>query len=143
MLNPVAEIPEAQRSVDQVLNQWKAKPRTGFLRKRGEVFQNWKRRYFLLEDGVLSYKPDEKESTPVIKSAGVLEVITWGGRDHGLCIRLDNKRDLYVEAESERKRDGWYDALEAHAKLNQLRRMKEDEERRRNRRGSEDSEEED
>ncbi len=96
----------------------------GFMEKRGELFKNWKKRYFILEDGILLYKADDREKTPPIKYAKVSSVITWNGRDHGLCIRLDTGRDLYVDAGSDVKREAWCEALESHAKYNKQMQLK-------------------
>ncbi|DAZ95383.1 TPA: hypothetical protein N0F65_001041 [Lagenidium giganteum] len=120
----------------------KAKTTRGYLVKRGEFFQNWKKRFFVLENGVLSYRPDDKPATPVIKSAKVLSVITWNGRDNGLCIKLDSGRDLYVDAQSEEKRDAWYDAVESHVRLNEMEKLRE-QATRRNSQTDDSSEDED
>nr|CCA21572.1 conserved hypothetical protein [Albugo laibachii Nc14]CCA24267.1 conserved hypothetical protein [Albugo laibachii Nc14] len=92
----------------------------GYLRKRGEIFTNWKKRYMILEQGILTWKHDDKPESQAIKSAAVVSVITWGGRNFGLCIRLENGRDLYVDCGTDTNQDVWYDAIENHIALNKL-----------------------
>ena len=38
---------------------------TGWLSKEGHLVRSWKRRYFVLEDGVLTYSATPEDSTPL------------------------------------------------------------------------------
>lgn len=101
----------------------KAPKLSGYLRKRGEIFTTWKKRYMILDQGVLSWRHDNKPESQAIKSSAVVSVITWGGRNFGLCIRLENGRDLYVDCGTDTNQDLWYDAIENHVALNKLKSM--------------------
>ena len=60
------------------LPSFSAKTKTGYFRKEGHVFRNWKMRFFVLEGGILSYyeKADD-EHVPIGESKGALDMTQY------------------------------------------------------------------
>ena len=83
--------------------------KSGWLVKQGGNFHTWKKRYFVLKGGELSYHPSQ--NSPPINSGRVLQVEYWEGREFGLVARLAGGRDLYINAESSEERASWFLAL--------------------------------
>jgi len=90
---------------------------SGFLTKQGKLRKTWKSRFFVLENGILSYY-DNKEMYPG-KPAGRIELKTVlniqdrpdkDGKSH-LFEVVAPQRTFFIQAESEEKRKEWLDIL--------------------------------
>ncbi|KAK2192876.1 hypothetical protein NP493_21g07026 [Ridgeia piscesae] len=89
---------------------------SGYCTKQGGKRKNWKRRYFVLDDGGLSYYKSHTEAAP-IKSIG-LELILDVRESIGVHLNRDNlfevvteQRVFYVQTDSPELRTSWIQAL--------------------------------
>lgn len=100
---------------------------TGYLKKQGHVVRNWKRRFFVLEQGRLTYfeKTSGKEQPPYgINPKGCLvvggmelqepEEPTEEDRTKIYLIDVNTGKDLLVSAASESEASMWKEALYKH-----------------------------
>ncbi|GLE05136.1 hypothetical protein PINS_up014124 [Pythium insidiosum] len=81
----------------------------GWLDKQGQQFKTWKRRYFVLNDDVLTYAAD-MQSEPLARHR-VLGARRDRTRPFTLEISLENGRELRVSAESEMDIEDWHKAI--------------------------------
>lgn len=97
----------------------------GYIKKQGHVVRNWKRRYFVLRDGVLAYyeSPDpfppygkKKKGEIVLKGYKVTSSTSIN-----LYVYCDDAastgedKDMHLETENSSERDRWLSALKEHA----------------------------
>ncbi|KAE9300350.1 hypothetical protein PF008_g23022 [Phytophthora fragariae] len=89
----------------------------GYLHVRGGLLSGWKKRFVTLTDGHLNVRRSrtQRSSDPHEADKGlvVLSATTWGGHAHGICIRLENHKELIVHAEHDVDASMWLDALKS------------------------------
>ncbi|GLD97669.1 hypothetical protein PINS_up006359 [Pythium insidiosum] len=84
--------------------------KTGWLRKEGQSWKNWKRRFFLLEGKRLQYFDDVGMAS--IKGEGVVVHVEVSAKHaNGLDIHFKSGRVLRVTAESVDEMESWREAL--------------------------------
>ncbi len=93
---------------------------TGFLIKQAGSKRNWKRRWFELYGGMMSYSLNaESRATPIgvfsVKKSAVTSV-TILGKQNCMCV-MTTSRTWYLCADSAAERDMWVAAIESHAAL--------------------------
>jgi hypothetical protein len=108
----------------------------GWLRKQGHIVSNWKRRYFVLFEGKLTYYEDAAESPPYgsgLKGEFVLANATVrlettpasdGGKGRGsgsktplyrlVLTHTPSKKQLVMESPDEREQNSWAFAISEH-----------------------------
>jgi PH domain/WD domain, G-beta repeat len=83
----------------------------GYLTKRGRVVKNWKRRYFVLSKGSLSYYENEDSVVPkgTMSLYGAAVVYVEPPKiDRSNCIEITNPaRSLFVSADTREELQGW------------------------------------
>ncbi|KAG2903240.1 hypothetical protein PC118_g15833 [Phytophthora cactorum] len=89
----------------------------GYLHVRGGLLPSWKKRFMTLTDGHLTVRPrrtlrslDPQEAD---KPFEVISAVRWSGHDNGLCIRLENHKELYVYADHDVDASMWLEALKS------------------------------
>ncbi|EGZ04579.1 hypothetical protein PHYSODRAFT_320361 [Phytophthora sojae] len=88
----------------------------GYLYVRGGLLSGWKKRFVTLTDGHLSVRRSRSQrcSDPQEdKGLVVLSAATWSGHAYGICIRLENHKQLFVHAEHDVDASMWLDALKS------------------------------
>lgn len=93
---------------------------TGFLTKQAGSKRNWKRRWFELHGGMMSYSLNaEYRTTPIgvfsVRGAHVTYVNILG-KQNCLCV-MTTPRTWYLCADSPAERDMWLNAITSHAAL--------------------------
>jgi hypothetical protein len=94
---------------------------TGYLTKRGRVFPTWKKRYFVLENGTLSYFGPEGEklgSIKILHTTAVSDEIIFM-MDYCFSVKNnDNNNDevLFLSAETENDKKLWIAILKKYIK---------------------------
>lgn len=115
---------ETQSRLQVSLNTLRACPdmKYGFLKKEGHIFRNWRRRYFVLDMGVLRYYKDEGKGKAVghgssLKGEIFLDdcIIQSKGDNRIYLCTKDNTKDLLVEAEDNTTRESWLVDLQRHS----------------------------
>jgi len=86
----------------------------GYLERRGRHLKSWRRRYFEFEDGMLVRKKKDDPAAKVLHEDRVFDVLYWGGRPHGLCLKLRGDRLVYLTARSEEDAARWHDTIESY-----------------------------
>jgi len=90
----------------------------GHLTKEGGGFKSWKKRWFVLKEGTLSYykAKGDTEALGVVSlaTAGRIQVTDRKKKANGFEIPTPS-RTFYLSADSEAERQAWIDAIE-HAK---------------------------
>jgi hypothetical protein len=113
---------EAPRERALALRLLRAPHKEGTLVKRSRTQhhgRNWKRRYFVLSEGVLRYYEGGTRPTKGQKEAGSISLAecvacpTSEDRPHCLMLIRDSSDRLLVQAESDHVRDEWLSALHA------------------------------
>ena len=103
----------------------------GTMTKRGRVRKNWKERFFVLEDGLLSYYMTEKQMYQGDNPKGVVLVkhlLPWqafhGADDKsgatGMVVVGEDNRALHIMAPTKEVRAKWEEALKEAAALNNV-----------------------
>uniref|UniRef100_A0A7S3GEJ1 non-specific serine/threonine protein kinase n=1 Tax=Palpitomonas bilix TaxID=652834 RepID=A0A7S3GEJ1_9EUKA len=100
-----------------------AQSKEGWLTKKGHIIQNWKRRWFVLGDGSLSYYANVKDSRPkgsLIVVDGEVEPNTQDKKKE-CCFSVTGmngakKKTLVIQCESVRERDEWVKAMQSNVK---------------------------
>lgn len=89
----------------------------GYLSVRNGLFPGWKKRYVSLADGHLSVRRSRTgRGSDVQDSDKPYEVISaarWNGHKNGICIRLENHKELFVYADHEVDASMWLAALKS------------------------------
>lgn len=89
----------------------------GYLYMRGGLLPGSKKRFMTLTDGHLTIRRSrsQRSSDPqeADKQFEVISATRWSGRPHGLCIRLENHKELYVYAEHDVDASMWLEALKS------------------------------
>ncbi|OWZ08536.1 hypothetical protein PHMEG_00018904 [Phytophthora megakarya] len=88
----------------------------GYLYVRAGLLPTWKKRFMMLTDGHLTIRRSRMQRTSDPhddKPFEVISAVTWSGHAHGLCIRLENKKELYVYAGHDADASMWLDALKS------------------------------
>ncbi|KAG6623136.1 dynein light chain [Phytophthora cinnamomi] len=88
----------------------------GYLYARGGLLNGWKKRFMTLTNGHLTVRRSrsQRSSDPHDdKGLVVLSAATWSGHAHGICIRLENHKELFVYAEHDVDASMWLDALKS------------------------------
>lgn len=89
----------------------------GYLHVRGGLLPSWKKRFMTLTDGHLSVRRSrtQRSSDPhePDKPFEVLSAVPWSGHVNGLCIRLENHKDMYVYADHDADASMWLAALKS------------------------------
>lgn len=97
-------------------------PKEGYLMKEGHQVKNWKKRYFVLTEGKLTYYVEYKEGK-YINEKGKLDLIDYmvmkgfHGNDNRTILLQHNKdksKDFVLEAHNSDDRILWDHALRAH-----------------------------
>ena len=92
----------------------------GYLWKEGRNFKNWKRRFVVLEAGVLTYYVESTTDYPYgIDKKGELSLKSVTMSIDGTKIKLSHicsgsNKDFNIEIKSSEERDEWSSALQAH-----------------------------
>jgi hypothetical protein len=92
----------------------------GYLWKEGRSFKNWKRRFVVLEAGVLTYYVESTTEYPYgIDKKGELSLKSVTMSVDGTKIKLSHigsgsNKDFNIEIKSSEERDEWSSALQAH-----------------------------
>ena len=120
----VAAVEAAPAAVEPVV-EVKAVRHMGFIYKQGQVVKNWNNRYFVLDDGSLTYfeKPlseppfgqNEKGKVPTLKGKSLKvegDIVTLTGGD---------SRDIALKFIEAKEKDAWVAALNAHIALSNTR----------------------
>ncbi|KAG6617077.1 dynein light chain [Phytophthora cinnamomi] len=82
----------------------------GYLYARGGLLNGWKKRFMTLTNGHLTVRRSrsQRSSDPHDdKGLVVLSAATWSGHAHGICIRLENHKELFVYAEHDVDASTW------------------------------------
>jgi len=96
---------------------------SGYLTKEGQKTKSWKRRFFVLQDGVLSYYEREKGTGTGVGETKIGESLTLrhyqavanGSKNIIISHRMDSRmRVLNVEAPDTMTRDFWISGLNHH-----------------------------
>jgi len=86
----------------------------GFLSKKGQNFQNWKLRWFILQEGRLEYfksASDDKPLGVLVLSPGTT-VMIGGNERKALGIQVKTPaRTLFLQAKTRQERDLWEKAI--------------------------------
>lgn len=97
---------------------------TGWLRKQGRkgLIKNWKKRYFVLKNGKISYYENESKQFP--NGEGLkgelnlmnteLELHDEGGKQQILIVAFNGENSLLIETETETETNRWAIALKQH-----------------------------
>lgn len=87
----------------------------GFLTKEGGSFKSWKKRWFILKDGVLSYYKGKGDTEPLgtisLSTAGRIQVNSSKKKANVFEIPTPS-RTYYFIADTETERQSWMDILE-------------------------------
>jgi hypothetical protein len=92
----------------------------GYLWKEGRNFKNWKRRFVVLEAGLLTYYVESTTEYPYgIEKKGELSLKSVTMSVDGTKIKLSHigsgsNKDFNIEIKSSEERDEWSSALQAH-----------------------------
>jgi len=88
--------------------------KSGWLTKEGGSWKSWKRRFFLLEDGKLSYFKRESDKVPKgsinLESSGHIRGVEYRGKKYIFQIQTPS-RTYFMQADSAQERDNWVEAL--------------------------------
>jgi len=98
----------------------------GELWKWTNYWNGWQSRWFILEDGVLSYFKSYDEVSLGCKgsiSLNVCEIVVHSNDQTRLDLNVSNEQYLYLKANSEKERQQWLIAL-GSAKANQANRQR-------------------
>ncbi|GMF49343.1 unnamed protein product [Phytophthora fragariaefolia] len=89
----------------------------GYLYVRGGLLSGWKKRFLTLTDGRLIVSRSRTQRSSDLQEADkafvVLSAVSWSGHLHGMCIRLENHKEMYVYAEHDVDASMWLDALKS------------------------------
>ena len=92
--------------------------KTGWIVKRGHVFRTWRKRYFVLEKGVVTYYADEKmknqKGQVVIKGYNVGGHSKLHSEELYLSAGESGGTDLLLSFQDKTEKEEWRDAFEAH-----------------------------
>lgn len=95
----------------------------GYLSKRSErLIKTWRRRYFVFQNGCLSYRKDAREHSRVRRSELIVDVSYFAGKRHGLSVRLMSGRVLLLAAQSDEQANTWFEVFEEFLMRQQKRR---------------------
>lgn len=94
----------------------------GYLTKRGERIKTWRRRYFVFQNGCLSYRKDSREHSKVRRSELIVDVSYFVAKKHALCVRLMSGKVLHLSAQSEEQTNTWFEVFEEFLMRQQKRR---------------------
>ncbi|CEG42209.1 dynein light chain [Plasmopara halstedii] len=87
----------------------------GYLYMRTGLFSTWKKRFMKLTNGQLTIRRNRtlRNSEPMEadKPLQVITAVRWNGHSHGLCIRLENRKELFVYADHDADATMWLNAL--------------------------------
>jgi hypothetical protein len=114
----LALVVETQEEDDVPISQADATPTTmtGFMLKQGHVRKNWKRRYFTLENGTLSYyvaKGGKLKGSITVSDGSVVRFISAEVAKRSYCFELVNAKSfLKMQAATPEERDEWACALD-------------------------------
>ena len=115
---------DTQSRLQVSMNALRACPgiKYGFLKKEGHIFRNWRRRYFVLDMGVLRYYKDEGKGKASghgssLKGEIFLDdcIIQSKGDNRIYLCTKNNSKDLLVEAEDNTTRESWLVDLQRHS----------------------------
>lgn len=103
--------------------------KAGFLTKKGKMFKQWKKYWFVLSDGYMSYYRTAQASTPagVIDLQDVISVDEWvdlkpdkekGKKKEENCFSVITvQRSLLFQAASNEERNEWVNLIRRHSLL--------------------------
>ncbi|DAZ97956.1 TPA: hypothetical protein N0F65_006381 [Lagenidium giganteum] len=83
--------------------------KAGWLNKEGQTFKTWKKRYFVLNQNMISYSAGI--GSEALGQGRVLGARRDGSRALTLVVTLEGGRELRIEGRSESDIDGWHTAL--------------------------------
>ena len=94
----------------------------GWLRKqsRGGLIKNWKKRYFVLAAGELTYYEEQKDTPPFgVSKKGCMDLIGAEIKDKGgllfvITVSVGDEKDLLLEAPDEASKKEWMAAINSH-----------------------------
>ncbi|KAL4145641.1 hypothetical protein PRNP1_013307 [Phytophthora ramorum] len=89
----------------------------GYLHVRGGLLPSYKKRFMSLTDGHLSVRRSRthRSSDPqeADKPFEVLSAVPWSGHVHGICIRLENHKEMFAYADNDADASMWLAALKS------------------------------
>jgi|UPI00043EB77F hypothetical protein len=86
----------------------------GYLVKQGGRIKTWHKRFFVFQDGFLSYRKDSRDAAKVLRRDAVVNVHFYSKVRNGLCVQLQCGRKLCMSAKTEDQMHTWYDVLSEH-----------------------------
>ncbi len=123
ILEELKQAESKQAEVNSLSTVTVVKPQShrGIMLKEGQVFKTWKKRYFVLEEGVLSYYPNEADSKSVANRIG--EALSLKGyvvsrgtpaKTRLLLSTQGTDRNLLLEVPDSSELAQWEVAFKAH-----------------------------
>ncbi|KAL0237249.1 hypothetical protein PCE1_000646 [Barthelona sp. PCE] len=108
---------ESSPKKDVHTQEWFSITHSGYLVKRGGFFPTWKRRFFVLFQGLLMYFATEEEEQPLsvisLKDAEVRPAQKAYKWDENCVIELITPKRMYwLVADNELEKDGWISVLQ-------------------------------
>jgi hypothetical protein len=89
----------------------------GYLSVRAGLLPSWKKRFLVLTDGHLTVRRSRSQRSSDPQEADrqleVLSAVPWSGHANGICIRLENHKDMFVLADNAADAAMWLAALKS------------------------------